>query len=339
MSFRAALRVAWSRGIPSLFFFRRSKGFLRSARRLRQWADGGLASVGMTRILIYLLIFLNLTLLILTLSRSAWIGAAVIIFFWLLFSLYGKDNQGTIFTPKKFAGHLATIFLISLISLITIQFGKRSKFDIFDRVRSTATSEQKITIACGNSSGIPSAISNTDELEKFGCQHINLENIDYYKSRGKYITMIFRKDPNVLTRSQIYQKSFGFIREHPILGVGFGTITQKLGTDERGAGLNESNIFLQVWSGSGILGLAAFIAGIIYLFIFSFRRISPIYPLNKIIGCPIAKDDFERNTYIFMFLGLVALIVPNLFNAGLFMGLFWLGLGITISTRIFIIDS
>ena len=277
---------------------------------------------------LYIVIFLNLTLLILTLSRSAWIGAAIVIFFWLVFSIYRKSEIRTTFTPRKFIYNLIMIIFISLASLATIHFGKLSKFDIFDRARSAATSEQKITIACDNSTNIPQTIASTDELEKYNCKFIDLEDIEANKSQGKIVTEIFRKDPNVLTRSQIYRKSFEIIREHPILGVGFGTITQNLGADERGAGLNESNIFLQIWASSGILGLIAFVAILGYLFIYSFRRISPICPLNKIIGCPIVKDDFEKNLNIFMFLGLLTLLIPNLFNAGLLMGLFWLGLAI-----------
>jgi len=289
------------------------------------------ASVGMTGIIIYILIFLNLTLLVLTLSRSAWIGAAIVIFFWLIFSLYRKNEIRTTFTPRKFARNLITTFLIFLISLTAIHFGKLSKFNIFDRAHSAATSEQKITIACDNSNNIPQIVANTDELAKYNCKFINLEEIGLYKSQGKIVTKIFRKDPNVMTRRQIYRKSFEIIREHPILGVGFGTITQTLGTDERGAGLNESNIFLQIWASSGILGLIALVAIFGYLFIYSFRRISPICPLNKIIGCPIIKDDFEKTLNIFILLGFLALIVPNLFNAGLLMGIFWLGLAVFIS--------
>jgi len=277
---------------------------------------------------VFALIFLNLTLLILTLSRSAWIGAAIVIFFWLVFSLYRKSEIRTRFTPRKFANSFVTIFLIFLVSLIAIHFGKLSKFDIFDRARSAATSEQKITIACDNGNNIPQIVESIDELTKYGCRHINLEEIGSYKSKGKTVTEIFRKDPNVMTRRQIYQKGFEIIREHPILGVGFGTITQSLGADERGAGLNESNIFLQVWASSGILGLIALVAIFGYLFIYSFRRISPICPLNRIIGCPIIRDDFEKTLNIFLFLGLLALLIPNLFNAGLLMGLFWLGLAI-----------
>lgn len=257
---------------------------------------------------LYLMIFLNLTLLILTLSRSAWIGAAVIIFFWLIFSLYRKSEVRTSFTPRKFAYNLIVIILISLASLAAISFGKLSKFDIFDRARSAATSEQKITIACDSSLNIPQVVSNTNELANYGCKFINLEEIGFYKSQGKIVTEIFRKDPNVMTRSQIYKKSFEIIRAHPIAGVGYGTITQALGTDERGAGLNESNIFLQAWAGGGILGLIALVAIFGYLLVFGFYR-----------------------NNIFVVLGVVALTVPNLFNAGLFMGLFWLGLGVLVS--------
>ncbi|MFH0929969.1 MAG: O-antigen ligase family protein [Candidatus Moraniibacteriota bacterium] len=281
---------------------------------------------GATRTGTYALIFLNITLLILTLSRSAWISAAAVIAFYLLFNLYKKNKERIEFAPRLFLNQLAIIFAITLISVIAIHFGKLSKFDIFDRARSTATNEQKITIACENSANIPQLIASTDELAKFNCRHINLEEIYSYKSQGKFVTEIFRKDPNVMTRSQIYRKSFEIIREHPILGVGFGTITEALGADERGAGLNESNIFLQVWASSGILGLIAFAIIFGYLFIYSFRRISPICPLNKIIGCPIIRNDFEKNLNIFMFLSLLALLIPNFFNAGLLMGLFWLGL-------------
>jgi O-antigen ligase len=304
--------------------------------------SSGIAAVAMLprndniiKIPLYILIFLNLTLLVLTLSRSAWIGAASVIFFWLVFSLFRKSEARTIFTPRKFAYSLIMIILISLVSLATIHFGKLSKFDIFDRARSTATSEQKITIACETGGNIPQIVANTDELAGYSCRHINLEEIESYRSQGKIVTEIFRKDPNVMTRGAIYRKSWEIIKTHPILGVGFGTITQSLGADERGAGLNESNIFLQIWASSGILGLVAFVAIFGYLFIYSFRRISPICPLNKIIGCPIVKDDFEKNLNIFLFLGLLALIIPNLFNAGLLMGLIWLGLAAFVSTSQF----
>lgn len=283
--------------------------------------------------IIYIFLFFNITLLILTLSRSAWIGAAAVIIIFLLLNLFAKEKNTARFHPRKFLLSACAMAVTIFLALFSIYFFELSKFDLGDRARSTATSEQKITIACEKNVPLPQTISSTAELAKFGCRHINLEEIDSEKNQGRIVTEIFRRDPNVMTRSAIYRKSWEIIREHPILGVGFGTITQSLGADERGAGLNESNLFLQIWAGCGILGLVAFITVIGYLFIYSFRRLSPICPLNKIIGCPVIKDDFEKVLSIFMVLAILALLIPNLFNAGLLMGLFWLGLAVIVSAR------
>jgi hypothetical protein len=320
------------------------------------------------------LVFLDIILIILTLSRSAWVGSAAVIFFYLLTLMpkHGPASDGKHIPGwKGFYREAIIVLSIIVLSFVAIHFGKISKFDILDRARSTATNEQKITIACENGATIPQIVSSTDELRKYDCRHINLEEIDSYKSQGKIVAETFRQDPNVMTRSAIYQKSWKIISEHPLLGVGFGTITQSLGTDERGTGLNESNVFLQVWAGCGILGLAVFIAIFGYLFFYAFRRVSPICPLNKLIGCPVAcpvpitvekdtpqktvrrsrfnlfvlnkrstsqdwcgvKDNFEKTLHVFAVLGMLALIIPNLFNAGLLMGLFWLGLAVIISLR------
>ncbi len=286
-------------------------------------------------LLLDIFVFLNITLIILALSRSAWIGAMTIfIFYFIVMTPTHKSAIAKMCVGDgwdKFFREVIIIFIIFIISAGVIRFGKLSKFDLSDRARSAATSEQKITIACEDNRDIPDVVANVNELEKYGCRHINLEEISRYKLEGKFVTEIFRQDPNILTRKEIYQKGFGIIKQHPILGVGFGTITQALGADERGAGLNESNIFLQIWAGCGILGLIAFIAIFVYLFIYSFRRVSPICPMNKFFGCPITKDSFEKTLHVFAVLGIIALIVPNLLNAGLFMGIFWLGLGTMVS--------
>lgn len=281
-------------------------------------------------------IFLDLTLIILTLSRSAWIGATAVIIFYLLalvpsqkYAPAGKYIAGW----KGFTREATIIFFIVILSLAAIHFGKLSKFDIFDRARSTATSEQKITIACENSTNIPASIGDVGELSKYNCRHINLEEIDLYKSQGKIVAETFQKDPNVKTRSEIYRESWNILKKSPLLGVGYGTITEKLGRDQRGAGLNESNVFLQIWAGNGILGLIAFISVFGYLFIYAFRRVSPICPMNRFLGCLIIKDNFEKAASIFAVLGIAALIIPNLFNAGIFMGIFWLGLATIVSAK------
>ncbi len=280
------------------------------------------------RYAIYAGIFFNITLLILTLSRSAWVGAAAVLFFYLLYNLFKKTGDKLVFTPKKFGFVFLALFFISLVSASAIHFGGLSKFDIFDRARSATTSEQKITVACEKDSQIPAAVGAAQELAKFGCKHINLEDIESQKAQGKVVAEVFRTDPNVATRAQIYKKSLDLILRHPLAGVGYGSITQSLGVDERGAGLNESNIFLQVWAGSGLPGLIAFAAAVMYLLFQALRRISPVCPLNKIIACPMVKDAFEKSLYLFSFLGIMALVIPNLFNAGLFMGIFWLSLAL-----------
>jgi O-antigen ligase len=277
------------------------------------------------------LVFFDTTLVILTLSRSAWMGAVAVLVIFALISIFKKKEK--IVMDREGMKSIAAVLSIVLLSFVIIWTGKLSKFDIFDRARSTATSQQKITIACEKNSQIPASVVNAEELSKYGCRHINLEEISLNKSQGKIVAETFRKDPNVLTRTVIYQKSWEEIKKHPILGIGYGSITQSLGSDPRGAGLNESNIFLQVWVGSGVLGLLAFVAFIGYYFIYAFRRVSPVCPMNKIIGCPVAKDDFEKSVNIFMALGLTALIIPNLFNAGLLMGPFWLGLAIFTSVK------
>jgi O-antigen ligase len=283
--------------------------------------------------IVYIFLFFNITLLILTLSRSTWIGAAAIVIVFLLLNLFKKEKRKAKLRLREFFKNTALVGFVIFLSLFSIYILRLSRFDIFDRARSAATSEQKITIACENSLDIPQIISSTDELVKYNCRHINLEEIDFYKSQGKIVTEIFRKDPNVMTRSVIYKKSWEILQEHPFLGIGFGTITLSLGTDERGAGLNESNIFLQIWAGCGILGLVVFITIIGYLFVYAFRRISPVCLLNKIIGCPIVKDDFEKTLNIFLILTIISLMIPNLFNAGLLMGLIWLGLAIFVSVK------
>ncbi len=282
---------------------------------------------------LYGLIFVDLTLIILTVSRSAWLGAAVITFFYFLFSLFKKTSEGVKLTLPRFSREVLVLAVMLLASFALIHNGKLTKFDVFDRARSTATREQKITIACESSENIPDKFDEVGQLEKYNCRHINLEEIETYESQGYIVAETFRKDPNVLTRSQIYKISWEELKKKPILGAGFGTITQTLGADDRGAGLNESNIFLQVWAGSGIPGLVAFSGVLIYIFLSSFRKISPVCPLQRWLGCPVPGSDFDRFLDIFSILSVLALIVPNFFNAGLFMGVFWLGLAITASTK------
>lgn len=265
----------------------------------------------------YLLLVPTYILLILTVSRSAWLGAGFITLVFLKaiftnFSFKTKDWRG-----KEFFRHLLFVFGSIILSLGIVYIFHLTNFQLFNRAESTGTGLQKITVACdsGRVTELPEKIGNVSELEQYDCRHINLEDIEKERDLGFEIQEVYRNDPNVEIRSQIYAKSIQEIKNHPIFGIGWGNISNILGKDERGAGLNSSNIFLEVWLGSGIIGLLAFLAIWVYIFIRSV-----IYVL---------RDDFESKAIgTFMLLGFFALLTPNLFNSGIYLGILWVFMGI-----------
>jgi O-antigen ligase len=155
-----------------------------------------------------------------------------------------------------------------------------------------------------------------DELARYGCRHINLEEIQNEKAKGHFVMEVFRTDPNVDIRSRIYQQSFMEIKAHPVFGIGWGNIGRILGTDENGHALNSSNIFLETWLGAGIIGFFA----IVLIFLYSLG--------NGIKFLISGKNAEEKVLGIFLMLGLFALLIPDLFNAGVFLAILWTFFGI-----------
>lgn len=272
--------------------------------------------------------------LILTVSRSAWLGALVVILAFLKITLiYGEasliDNKQNGFWSnvlvaikkpwhwKKFfrtAGFTAGIFLLSLgivyvFNLTTFQLGSR--------VQSTG-GMQKITIACqgGLDVAVPQKIANVEELVNYQCRHINLEEIEKEKTLGSIVQEVYRPDPNVGIRGKIYRIVFEQIKQRPLLGIGWGSISSILGNDERGAGLNASNIFLEAWLGAGLVG---------------FLSLGIIFGYVLICACiEFAKTDGLNIQATFILLTGFAIVVPNLFNSGIFLGFFWVYLAIDV---------
>lgn len=148
------------------------------------------------------------------------------------------------------------------------------------------------------------------DLQSCNCHKINLKDIEKEKAAGKRIEEVYRKDPSVSIRGEIYQKSWQQIKAHPILGIGWGSIGEVLGRDGRGNTLNSSNILLEIWLGAGILGLLALVIALIYIFISGIKNFQ--------------SDLNVRAFGLFLILGLIALIIPNLFNAGIFLGFIWI---------------
>ncbi|MFZ2976049.1 MAG: O-antigen ligase family protein [Candidatus Moraniibacteriota bacterium] len=281
---------------------------------LRQLADRN--DIGLVIFLI-----LSYIVLILTVSRSAWLGAFAVTFIFLF----------TIFTNLKLSYKgwewKKTIQIkLVIISALAIAIGAvyifhLTDFQLGNRVQSTGSGIQKITVSCNvgneNFRSLPEEIENISELEKYNCRHINLEEINSEKSKGSYVTEIYRKDPNVSIRAEIYQKSWKEIKNHWILGIGWGNISKILGTDESGTPLNSSNIFLEIWLGSGILGFASFVIVVSYILV------------GAIKNYYFAKNLEGRVFALFVIISWTGIMIANFFNAGIFLGFLWLWLGMT----------
>lgn len=280
---------------------------------------------------LYFFIFLIYILLLLTVARSGWLGAGVVTIFYLLFVLlnlngkfgWQKFFQFQNYSWKNFFQQGFTLFFLGILAIISIFSFKLTNFELGNRIQSTSSGNQEITISCLPNFSIDQKyflnshkiIENVSELEKYNCRHINLEEIESEEAKGNLVKKIYRKDPNFNVRSESYQKSWQTIQKHFILGVGWGNIGSILGKAEDGTELNASNIFLEIWLGAGIFGLISFILILINIFWQGFDFVQNENFLKKCFG-------------LFLLLGLVAILVPNLFNAGILLGFLWLFLGL-----------
>lgn len=258
--------------------------------------------------------------LILSVSRSAWLGALAVTLGYGLLLLFERGVRIGFGQMKRSVQAMVGIGLLGGLALAIAAGLHLTTFQLFNRAQSTASGLQKITIACtaGNDQAVPLRISTIGELGKYGCRHINLEDIEREKGLGNTIMEIYRPDPNVNIRRQIYAQSWEQIRKHPLLGIGWASIGIILGQDERGAGLNASNIFLEIWLGAGLLGVLSFAALLLYIF-------------SMALKAYIESDQKRRSFPLFTLLGLVAVIVPNLFNSGVFLAYAWVFLAASVS--------
>jgi hypothetical protein len=271
-------------------------------------------------LLIDVFLVLAFALLLISVSRSAWLGvlAMTIVFLLTIFTnlKFNFSDWQWKLTIKIKLGIIGAF----LISLSAVYFFHLSSFQLFNRAISTG-GEQKITISCQEKVQLPEKISSLAELDAFNCQHINLEDVETEKNIGHLVTEINRSDPNVNIRAEVYQKSLAQIKAHPILGIGWANIPQVLGKDPRGANLNSSNIFLEVYLGSGLVG---FLSLIIILGTIFLRALIVFFRVT----------DLEQKTFaLFILTSWIGLVIFNLFNAGIMLGFFWVWLGIASSVR------
>ena len=271
-------------------------------------------------IVLWSLITVTTVALILTVSRSAWLGAIIITLGFLKVAAGPFKRFLAVFKNPDWSGlfrALSFVVGILIISVGIVYVCKLTTFQLGSRAVSTG-GMQKITIACegGSTASVPSNISSVEELAQYGCRHINLEDIANEKSKGLEILEVNRPDPNVGIRAKIYRTSWEQIKQHSIFGIGWGNIGDILGRDERGAALNASNIFLETWLGAGILGFLSLVILLGYIFVAGVKR---------------WFGDTNKTTSVFILLALFAIIIPNLFNSGIFLGFVWVYLGVVVS--------
>ncbi|MEI6650743.1 MAG: O-antigen ligase family protein [Candidatus Moraniibacteriota bacterium] len=245
------------------------------------------------------------TALILTVSRSAWLGAAIVACAAALLAVFTRRF--------RVAGMLMILFGFgSLFAFALVELVPLSDFDLSGRAGSIGSGLQTITVSCEQETALPEHIVSVDELAVYGCRHIDLDEIETERAAGRFVSTIDRNDPNVSIRRQIYQKSIALGMTHALLGVGWGTVGDTLGHDERGAGLNASDVFLEVWLGSGAIGLVGLIG---FLLLLAIRAV---------------RDFFRsRGTFpFFLLVSFAGVIVSDLFNSGIMLAFVWALLGI-----------
>lgn len=275
-------------------------------------------AVSMAKKIVFALFLFSLSLiLILSVARSGWLGLTIGMMVGTILSLFHHGvlkalrNLDMGFFWKIVFGKLFVGVPILVAFFVVIVF-HLTAFDVFDRGKSVSSGLQKITVSCDRSDVVlPEILSPLDELTRSGCRHILLEEREKEVASGHIVREVYRLDPNISTRKHIYAESWKLIREYPITGIGFGNVSHFLGTDGNGRGLNASNVFLEVWIGTGLLGFIVFL-----VFWFSF----PIAFLWRILR---ASDERSTVMEISLLSAWVATTVFNLFNSGLLLGSLW----------------
>ena len=255
-----------------------------------------------------------MTALILTAARSAWLGVGCVVIAYACALFFRRKY-------KLFTRHIAWIGSAVGIALMVVVFGRLTSFSLSDRLHSTQSGKQEITVACDNAEGADTlihqqVIDSVNQLNAYGCWHINVEDINYENSQGNSIVTVYRNDPNVVIRKQIYSKVIVAITDRPWTGYGWGSSKMLLGMDERGTPLNASNIFLEAALSMGLVGVS------VLCMIFVITGVRAAFLFMR------AQSMSTKSVALMSGLCVVAIVIPNLFNAGLFLGYIWVSFGL-----------
>ncbi|MDP2837745.1 MAG: O-antigen ligase family protein [Candidatus Moranbacteria bacterium] len=255
-------------------------------------------------------------ILILTVARSAWLGASALFMTMIILSAWWYHGQKSRRSRMKITLFSCIMGASLLGAGVLVYDFHLSPFELGNRIQSTGSGLQNITVACENDRVLPERIATVDDLVALGCRHIDLKAVASEKEAGKFVQKILRDDPNVAIRRGIYEETFTLLKAHLFLGIGWGSASAFLGTDERGAGLNASNVLLEVWLGSGLIGMAAFVLWLGLIVYTSLRWYQE------------TEEEGERLFVLFLFTTLAGMMVFNLFNSGILLGFFFLFLAL-----------
>ncbi len=227
--------------------------------------------------------------LFLTVARSGWL--ALIVGFVTILGLRSLNlfllKKGIPEIVKKKGWALGKFFFLIAIAYSLIFVFNLSRFDLADRFRSIFFREHVITLAVDEKTG--------EKLK------INLEEKKDYIARGFRIIEEYIKDENVSSREEKVIQNAEIIRRHSLSGNGPG-INQIL----TGYAHNANNLFLEWWSGWGLLALVTFVG---------------------FLGCLMKKSlsglAKKKKKSILLGGGLVAFVVVNLFNASNLLAFAW----------------
>lgn len=261
--------------------------------------------------------------LILTVARSAWAGALLSLGAFFVLFVASHKTEARFLSHKRWMPVLRSslfVFVCAIAALLFVRGCSLTNFSLADRAASVSSGWQTITVSCVRESSLPEKITETAELASYGCRHIRLESIDAEASLGRSIRTVERPDPSIEARKRIREKTISSLREHWLFGMGWGGLGSVLGTDDRGATLNASNVFLEVLAGGGLLGLLAFSC---LWFLIPYRALCALFGRKS-----EEEDDALRKAVATFFLvSWVGLSFFNLFNSGILLGFLWVWLG------------
>lgn len=234
-------------------------------------------------------------MIILTVARASWLAAIAIIGFFIFLIFIYKNNS--IYSAFSEGLKILVVFLVSLGIIYSFSL---TDFSLKNRFLSIITREEVHAVATDPESGEEISISR--------------EKAEEYKKKGIEVKKKKVKDVNVLRRTESFTDSLDIAFKHPVLGIGFGGITTVFGE-----GINANNIFIEILVATGVIGLMVFMPIFYYIF-------------REGIYCFIKRRGSENIGFLFfILLGLIAMTIPNVFNSGLFLGFFWLYLGLASS--------